>query len=129
MVDYHELRKKYPKWAHRRDYHRKRRRRSRSKSRRRRRAARKKAAAVGTGTVTNGLLMQLLQQIMGTNIRPLARKHGENVLTGYANAVTPGRLAPVRARDEYSAAAMDVARTALVTAVGAAAHAGGAPPG
>ena len=143
MVDYHKpdlspserygrhakLRKKYPKWAHRRDHHEKKRRRSRSRSRRRRRRAarQKRQAAVGTGTVTNGLLMQLLHQIMGTNIRPLARKHGENVLTGYANAVTPGRLAPVRARDEYSAAAMEVARTALVTAVGAAAHAGGAP--
>jgi len=138
MVDYHKpdlspseryglhakLRKKYPKWAHRRDHHEKKRRRSRSRSRRRRRRAarQKRQAAVGTGTVTNVLLMQLLHQIMGTNIMPLARKHGENVLTGYANAVTPDRLAPVRARDEYARAARGPGPGAFGVGVGAAAH-------
>ena len=102
MVDYHELRKKYPKWAHRRDYHRKRRRRSRSRSRRRRRAARKKAA-VGTGTVTNVLLMQLLHQIMGVTapVVPKSLKHGQNVTTGYSGANKPEPLIPVRSRAWY----------------------------
>ena len=100
MVDYAALRKKYPKWAHRHAYHRKRRRRSRSRSRRRRRRARAAAPS------TNVLLLQLLHQIMGGAVRPLARKHGENVVTGYAGAVTPDRLAPLRSRDEYARAAI-----------------------
>lgn len=123
MVDHAALRKKYPKWAHRHAYHKKKRRRSRRRSRRRRRRARAAEPS------TNVLLMQLLHQILGGNVRPLARKHGENVVTGYAGAVTPDRLAPVRSRDEY-------ARRAIVgeygpwrgVAAGAAAHAGGAPP-
>ena len=126
MVDHAALRKKYPKWAHRHAYHKKKRRRSRSRSRRRRRRARGTTSS-GTAT-TNVLLMQLLHQIMGVDVRPLARKHGENVVTGYAGAVPPDRLAPVRARDEY-------ARRAIVgeygpwpdpgVAAGAAAVAGG----
>ena len=123
MVDHAALRKKYPKWAHRVAYHKKKRRRSRSRSRRRRRRAR------GSTPSTNVLLMQLLHQIMGGNVRPLARKHGENVVTGYAGGVTPDRLAPVRSRDEY-------ARSAIVgeygpwrgVGVGAAAAAGGPRP-
>ena len=120
MVDHAALRKKYPKWAHRHAYHKKKRRRSRSRRRRRARAAEPS---------TNVLLMQLLHQIMGGTVRPLARKHGENVVTGYAGAVTPDRLAPVRSRDEY-------ARAAIVgqygpwrgVGVGAAAAAGGPRP-
>ena len=95
MVDHAALRKKYPKWAHRTAYHKKKRRRSRRRSRRRRRRARAAEPS------TNVLLMQLLHQIMGgVAVRPLARKHGENVVTGYAGAVTPDRLAPVRSQDE-----------------------------
>jgi len=88
-MHYHELRKKYPKWAHRRDEHKKRRR----KSRRRRRRRKKKQHA---GTTTEGMLLSLLQQLMlgGT----LAKKHGENVITGYADKVKPDALAPVRSR-------------------------------
>ena len=88
-TDYHELRKKYPKWAHRKDEHRKRRRKSRRRRRRRRRAAQ--------GTSTEGMLLSLLHQLM---LKPatLAKKHGENVVTGYGNAVRPDALAPVRSR-------------------------------
>ena len=92
-TDYHELRKKYPKWAHRKDEHKKRRRKSK---RRRRRARKKKRQQAGTGTSTEGMLMSLLHQLMlgGT----LAKKHGENVVTGYADKVKADALAPVRSR-------------------------------
>ena len=120
MADYLDLRKKYPKWAHRLDYHRKHRRRSRRKRRRRRRAV-----APTQSSITTILLTQLLQQIMGTGvIRPLARKHGENVLTGYTNAVTPDRLAPVRSRDEYGRASAGPPGRGFGVGVGAAAGAG-----
>ena len=84
---YHELRKKYPKWAHRRD--------ERRKRRRKRRRSKKKRARQ-QGSTTEGMLLSLLQQLMlgGT----LAKKHGENVVTGYADKVTPDSLAPVRSR-------------------------------
>ena len=87
---YHELRKKYPKWAHRRDERRKRRRKRR---RSKKKSARQQAAG---GSTTEGMLLSLLQQLMlgGT----LAKKHGENVVTGYADKVTPDSLAPVRSR-------------------------------
>ena len=50
-------------------------------------------------TSTEGMLISLLQQLMlgGT----LAKKHGENVVTGYADRVKPDSLAPVRSRDQY----------------------------
>ena len=102
MVDHAALRKKYPKWAHRHAYHKKKRRRSRSRRRRRARAAEPS---------TNVLLMQLLHQIMGGTVRPLARKHGENVVTGYAGAVTPDRLPPLRWRSPPPAP-LPVARAA-----------------
>ena len=125
-MDYHDLRKKYPKWAHRRDYHKKKRRRSR---RRRRRRAR---ATTGDGTVTNVLLMQLLNQIMGVNVSlaKAPKKHGENVLTGYANVVTPAQLAPVRARAWYNRErnAADQYNRGFEAAVGVAARAGFAHP-
>ena len=120
MADYHELRKKYPKWAHRRDHHAKKRRQSRS---RRRRRSRRRAQAHKTPDLTNVLLVQLLHQIMGA--KPLARKHGENVVTGYTGAVRPDRLAPVRSRDEYMYPAPAGPGGA---AVGAAAQAGGRYP-
>ncbi len=93
-TDYHELRKKYPKWAHRKDAHRKRRRKSRRK--RRRAAKRARRPKRGSATSTEGMLLSLLHQLMlgGT----LARKHGENVVTGYAAKVKPDALAPVRSR-------------------------------
>ena len=86
-----ELRKKYPKWAHQRRYRKRVARRKRKRSYRKRP---KKAAAASTDT----MLLTLLHQIMG----PVARKHGENVLTGYADGVTPDRLAPLRSRDHYT---------------------------
>ncbi len=96
-TDYHDLRKKYPKWAHRRDEHKKRRRKSRRKRRRSRKGRRKKVAAAGTST--EGMLVSLLHQLMlGGTLGPLAKKHGDNVLTGYADKVAPDALAPVRSR-------------------------------
>jgi hypothetical protein len=43
------------------------------------------------------MLVMLLGQLM---MRPvtLAKKHGENVVTGYTDAVRPDALAPVRSR-------------------------------
>ena len=70
-TDYHALRKKYPKWAHRRDEHRKRRRKSR---RRRRREKREKR---GSAASTETMLVSLLHQLMAP--ATLAKKHGENV--------------------------------------------------
>jgi len=94
------LRKKYPKWAHRRDYHKKKRRRSRRRRRRRRRV---RTTTTTTKTVSNGLLMSLLQQLMGSQqpVSGVSRKHGSNVLEGYGGSVRPDRLAPLRSRDEY----------------------------
>lgn len=91
-MDRHALRRKYPKWAHRRDYHKKSRRRSRRKSRRRKRAA-------AAGPDTEQMLVMLLNQLL----RPatLAKKHGENVLTGYANTVKPDLLPPVRSKEQH----------------------------
>ena len=85
---YHELRKKYPKWAHRKDEKRKR--------KRKRRRSKKRARQTAGGSTTEGMLLSLLQQLMlgGT----LAKKHGENVTTGYADKVSPDSLAPVRSR-------------------------------
>ena len=92
-TDYHELRKKYPKWAHRKDEHRK---RKRKRSRRRRRSRRAAKREKHGSTSTEGRLLSLLHQLMlgGT----LAKKHGENVITGYADKVKPDALAPVRSR-------------------------------
>ena len=96
------LRKKYPKWAHRHDERRKRKRHSRRRKRvrRTRRARTHRAAAAKPVDVTNLLLMQLLNQIRGGQIVQPSRKHGSNVVSGYAGAVTPDRLAPVRSQDE-----------------------------
>ena len=88
------LRKKYPKWAHRRDYHAKKKKRRRSRA-----AGRRKKKKISQQDVTTLLLLQLLGQIQGVNA-PLAKKHGENVVTGYGGAVAPDRLAPVRSQDE-----------------------------
>ena len=98
MSDYHALRAKYPKWAHRRDVHRARRRKSRR--RRRRRRARTRVRPVQSTDVTNVLLMQLLNQITGAQIVQPSTKHGSNVVSGYMGAVRPDRLAPVRAQDD-----------------------------
>ena len=89
MPDLRELKKKYPKWAHRKDE----RKRRRKKSRRRRRRRKKKADTNTTEVMLVSLLQQLL---MGPTT--LAKKHGENVQTGYMNMVTPDALAPVRSR-------------------------------
>ena len=89
MRDYLGMRSKYPKWAHRRDEHKKRRR----KSRRKRKRSRRRTAA-RAGTSTEGMLVSLLHQLM---LRPqtLAKKHGENVLTQYGGIVKPGLLSNV----------------------------------
>ena len=54
------------------------------------------------GTSTEGMLLSLLHQLMlgGT----LAKKHGENVVTGYADKVKADALAPVRSRAAMRAA-------------------------
>ncbi len=93
MVDYHELRKKYPRWARRRDHHKKRKRKSRRKRKRRKKQQGQQNVQ---GSTTEGMLLSLLQQLMlgGT----LAKKHGENVTTGYLDKVSPDALAPVRSR-------------------------------
>ncbi len=91
------LRKKYPKWTHRRDYHAAK--KARSRKRRRSRRRRKKKKKISQQDVTTLLLLQLLGQIQGANV-PLAKKHGENVVTGYGGAVAPDRLAPLRSQDE-----------------------------
>ncbi len=91
------LRKKYPKWAHRRDARKKRRhkrRRSRSRSRRRRKKGHHSTAEFD-GTTTDTLLVSLLQQLLMP--QAVARKHGENVLSGLGRrSVRPDHLAPVR---------------------------------
>ena len=89
------MRSKYPKWAHRRDEHKKRKRKSRRKRKRSRSRGRR---AAGGGTSTEGMLISLLHQLMLP--ATLAKKHGENVWTQYGGAVTPDRLANVRSRDE-----------------------------
>ena len=87
MVTHYDLRQKYKKWAHRRDGARKHRRKSRRRK--------KKRKAQGAGTTTEGMLLLLLQQLMMGIVTP-AKKHGENVKTGYVGAVTPDALAPVQ---------------------------------
>jgi hypothetical protein len=95
------LRKKYPKWAHRRNArkkqrHKRRRSRSRSRSRSRRRRKRGHHSNAGfDGTTTDTLLVSLLQQLLMP--QAVARKHGENVLSGLGRrSVRPDHLAPVR---------------------------------
>jgi hypothetical protein len=94
MRDYVGMRSKYPKWAHRRDEHKKRKRKSKRK-RRRSRGRRRRAA----GTSTEGMLVSLMHQLM---LRPqtLAKKHGENVLTQYGGIVKPGVLSNVWSRQD-----------------------------
>ncbi len=100
------LRKKYPKWAHRRDARKKRRhkrRRSRSRSRRRRKKGHHSTAEFD-GTTTDTLLVSLLQQLLMP--QAVARKHGENVLSGLGRrSVRPDHLAPVRSETGIDAAA------------------------
>ncbi len=90
------LRKKYPKWAHRRAYH--------AKRKRRRKKIRRKTAKTPKEDLTTLLLMHLMGQIQGV---PVSRKHGSNVVTGYAGAVVPDRLAPVRSQDDRARIFLD----------------------
>ena len=117
-TDYHALRKKYPKWAHRKDEHRKRRRKSR---RRRRRAAKREKR--GSAASTETMLVSLLHQLMAP--MTLAKKHGENVLTGMAGKVKPDYLSPLWSQHErnfiYSRSARDDPQPAAGAAGGAAA--------
>ena len=94
------LRKKYPKWAHRRAYHAKRKRR-RKKIRRK---TAKTAKTAPNEDLTTLLMMHLMGQIQGV---PVSRKHGSNVVTGYAGAVVPDRLAPVRSQDDRARIFLD----------------------
>ena len=95
------LRKKYPKWAHRRAYHAKKR---RKKSRRKTKKGRPKGGRAKTEDLTTLLLMHLMGQIRGV---PVSRKHGSNVVTGYAGTVVPDRLAPVRSQDDRARIFLD----------------------
>ena len=115
------LRKKYPKWAHRLNYHKKKRRRSKRKRRR----------TSKTETVTTLLLTQLLHQIMGTGntIRPVARKHGDNVISGYRDGVSPEPLVTLKSRSWYRGEKAAADRPGGVgVGVAAAAHAGPRAP-
>ena len=113
MPTHYDLRQKYPRWAHRRDANKRRRRKSRRKSRRKRRRRKgdKAEASRFQGTSTEGMLVSLLQQIM-LGQTTLAKKHGENVKTGYAGLVKPDFLAPNRSRAEYQATSADRERRA-----------------
>jgi len=97
MRDYLGMRSKYPKWAHRRDEHKKRRRKSRRKRKRSRSRSRGRAQSAGTAS-TEGMLVSLLHQLMAP--RTLAKKHGENVLTQYGGIVKPGVLSNVWSRQD-----------------------------
>ena len=127
MSNQFELRKKYPRWAHRRDAHKKRRR----KSRRKRKRARKQ---LSQGSTTEGMLLSLLQQLMVGGTRLPAKKHGENVVTGHAGGVAPDALAPVRSRmqarlmREGGTGGTGAAGAAAVGAIGPAGPAGYAGP-
>ena len=104
MPTHYELRQKYPRWAHRRDE----RKRRRRKSRRRRKKKRKKSDKLpsgGAGTSTEGMLVSLLHQLMLGG--PVAKKHGENVITGHSGAVKPDLLAPGRSKADYEATSAD----------------------
>ena len=123
-TEYHELRKKYPKWAHRKDEHRK---RKRKRSRRRRRSRRRaKKREKHDSTSTEGMLLSLLHQLMlgGT----LAKKHGENVITGYADKVNPDSLAPVRSRHLMREAMAEPQQGGAGAGAGAAAVVRAPPP-
>ena len=78
MPDARALRKKYPKWAHRR----------------RRRKRKRRRQEPQTEQMLTSLLTQL---IMGGT---LAKKHGENVLTGVAGKVKPNYLSPLWSQHE-----------------------------
>ena len=128
-MDEAQLRRKYPKWAHRRDFHKRKRKRAVRRVRRhRRRSRRAHRARAKSHDVTTILLTQLLHQIMGVGTVPLARKHGENVITGYAGGVAPDLLAPVRSRSEYLYPAPKDRAGLTGVAVGAAASAGPRAP-
>ena len=44
---------------------------------------------------TDTLLTSLMHQLVGINTLTLAKKHGENVITGTAGVVKPEHLAPI----------------------------------
>ncbi len=117
-TDYHALRKKYPKWAHRKDEHRKRRRKSKRRVRRA-----KKREKRGSAESTETMLVSLLHQLMAP--ATLAKKHGENVLTGMAGKVKPDYLSPLWSQHErnfiHSRASRDAPQHAAGAAGGAAA--------
>jgi len=108
-TDYHELRKKYPKWAHRKDEYRKRRRKSRRRRRRTQNRGRRLQKR-GTAESTETMLVSLLHQLMAPTT--LAKKHGENVLTGMAGKVKPDYLSPLWSQHERNFIHSRAARSA-----------------
>ena len=59
----------------------------------------------GAGTSTEGMLVSLLHQLMLGGA--VAKKHGENVITGHGGSVKPDLLAPGRSRADYEATSAD----------------------
>ena len=86
MPTLYDVRAKYPRWAHRRDEHKRRRRKKRSR--------RKKKSDQAK---TQALRLLLSQMLLGG---PVAKKHGENVRTGYTGAVKPDLLSTWRSQVE-----------------------------
>ncbi len=80
MPTHYDIRAKYPRWAHRRDEHKRRRRKRRKRSRRKKKSDQAR---------TQALRLLLSQMLLGG---PVAKKHGENVRTGYSGAVKPDLL-------------------------------------
>ena len=103
MPTHYELRQKYPRWAHRRDERKRRRRKSRRRRKRRKKSD--KLPSGGAGTSTEGMLVSLLHQLMLGGA--VAKKHGENVITGHSGAVKPDLLAPGRSKADYEATSAD----------------------
>ena len=103
MPTHYELRQKYPRWAHRRDERKRRRRKSRRRRKRRKKSD--KLPSGGAGTSTEGMLVSLLHQLMLGG--PVAKKHGENVITGHSGVVKPDLLAPGRSKADYEATSAD----------------------
>jgi hypothetical protein len=52
---------------------------------------------------TDTLLTSLMHQLVGINTLTLAKKHGENVITGSGGVVKPGHLAPIWSAHERNA--------------------------
>ena len=108
------LHKKYPKWSLRRAAYR----------RRRKRRKRRKRATKSTGSSnTEVLLVNLLQRLL--HPVTLAKKHGENVITGHGGVVKPGLLSTAWSELERRRIVGDPAGPGAGAGAGAAAAIGG----